>query len=132
MNNETDTATNCLCALAALMAAAAVGLGAYGAHGLAVDDFLADVWRTAVAYQMWHALGAFACAWLAGRKTGRPALLARIARWLLVAGALAFSGSLYAFVLSGDVPVQGLAPAGGMIMMAGWALLAVAAVRRGA
>ena len=51
-----------LCALAALMAAAAVGLGAYGAHGLAVDDFLVDVWRTAVAFQMWHALGAFACA----------------------------------------------------------------------
>lgn len=119
-----------LCALAALTAAAAVGLGAYGAHGLAVDDFLLDVWRTAVAYQMWHALGAFACVWLAGIKSGRASTLSRIAGWLLILGALAFSSSLYVFVLMGDVPVQGLAPAGGMIMMAGWAMLAVAAIRR--
>ncbi|MCK5777288.1 MAG: DUF423 domain-containing protein [Rhodospirillales bacterium] len=119
-----------LCALAAIAAAAAVGLGAYGAHGLAVDDFLLDVWRTAVAFQMWHALGAFACVWLASRKSGRAASLARISGWLLIVGALSFSSSLYAFVLMGDVPVQGLAPAGGMIMMAGWSLLAVAAVRR--
>lgn len=119
-----------LCALAALTAAAAVGLGAYGAHGLAVDDFLLDVWRTAVAYQMWHALGAFACVWLDGKKSGRASTLAHVSGWLLILGALAFSSSLYGFVLMGDVPVQGLAPAGGMIMMAGWALLAVAAVRR--
>lgn len=119
-----------LSAVAALVAAAAVGLGAYGAHGLAVDDFLLDVWRTAVAYQMWHALGAFACVWLASRKSGRAATLARVSGWLLMMGALAFSGSLYLFVLIGDVPVQGLAPAGGMIMISGWALLAVAAIRR--
>lgn len=119
-----------LSAVAALVAAAAVGLGAYGAHGLAVDDFLLDVWRTAVAYQMWHALGAFACVWLASRKSGRAATLARVSGWLLMMGALAFSGSLYLFVLIGDVPVQGLAPTGGMIMISGWALLAVAAIRR--
>ena len=71
-----------LCALAAIAAAAAVGLGAYGAHGLAVDDFLLDVWRTAVAFQMWHALGVFACVWLASRKSGRAASLARISGWL--------------------------------------------------
>lgn len=119
-----------LCALAALLAATAVGLGAYGAHGLAVDDFFRDVWRTAVSYQMWHALGAFGCAWMAGRRSGRGAALARAAGWLLVCGAAAFSGSLYLYVLDGEVPVQGLAPAGGMIMMAGWTLLAVAAIRR--
>lgn len=119
-----------LCALAALMAAVAVGLGAYGAHGLAVDDFLLDVWRTAVAYQMWHALGTFACVWLAQRKSGRSAMLARVSGWLLLAGAAGFSGSLYPYVLNGAVPVEGLAPAGGMAMMAGWGLLAVAALRR--
>jgi uncharacterized membrane protein YgdD (TMEM256/DUF423 family) len=57
-------------------------------------------------------------------------MLARVSGWLLVAGALAFSGSLYVFVLGGDTPVRGLAPTGGMIMITGWALLAVAAIRR--
>ncbi|MEQ8319868.1 MAG: DUF423 domain-containing protein [Rhodospirillales bacterium] len=119
-----------LCAAASLSAAAAVGLGAYGAHGLGEEPSLVDIWQTGVAYQMWHALGAFACAWVASRKTGRNSLLARFCGWLLITGSLAFAVSLYVFVIDGIVPIQGLAPTGGMIMMAGWALLAVAAFRR--
>ncbi len=128
--NIADGQRDILSASAALSAAAAVGLGAYGAHGLSEDQSLVDIWQTGVAYQMWHALGVFACAWVASRKTGRNSVLARISGWLLISGSLAFAVSLYFFVIDGIVPIEELAPAGGMIMMAGWALLAVAAFRR--
>jgi len=119
-----------LLAAAALSAAAAVGLGAYGAHGLGTNQSLVSIWKTGVAYQMWHALGVFACAWMATRRTGRIAILARISGWMLLAGSLAFAASLYIFVLNGIVPIAGLAPTGGMIMIAGWMLLGIAALRR--
>lgn len=119
-----------LIAAAALLAGTAVGLGAYGAHGLHVDDSIKRIWETGVAYQMWHALGAFAACWLASRRSGRWALAATIAGWLFLGGTLLFSGSLYWFVLDGIVPVAGAAPTGGMAMMAGWLILAVTALKR--
>jgi len=126
----TESRRDYLIAAAALSAAAAVGLGAYGAHGLGKDPSLIDIWQTGVAYQMWHALGALACGWITARRSGRNAMLGRVSGWLLIGGSLAFAISLYAFVLNGNVPVQGLAPFGGMIMIAGWLLIGVVALRR--
>lgn len=119
-----------LAAVAALMAAAAVAGGAYGAHGLHVDASIKAFWETAVAYQMWHCLGAFAALWVASRRDGRAAMLARLGGWLMIIGTALFSGALYVFVLDGIVPVQGMAPMGGMAMIAGWVLVAVAAFCR--
>lgn len=64
---------------AALFAGAAVGLGAYGAHGLSVDDTLVRIWETGVQYQMWHALGAVVAVILGDRWEGRRRSLARLA-----------------------------------------------------
>jgi len=119
-----------LCAAAALMAAAAVGLGAYGAHGLHVDDSIKRMWETGVAYQMWHALGAFAAAWIAVRRSGIAAKAANAAGCLFLIGSVLFSGSLYWFVLAGIIPVTGAAPAGGIFMIVGWLILALAALSR--
>lgn len=119
-----------LCAAAALLAAVAVGLGAYGAHGLHVDESIKRIWETGVAYQMWHALAAFAAAWLATRRDSGTAKAARAAGWLFLAGSVLFSGSLYWFVLAGIIPVPGAAPAGGISMIAGWLLLAFTALKR--
>lgn len=116
---------NCLVAVAAVMGGIAVGLGAYGTHGLHVDDSIKRIWETGVSYQMWHALAAFAAAWLASQRIGRWALAAKIAGWSFLLGIVLFSGSLYGFVLNGNVPVSGAAPLGGFAMMSGWAILAV-------
>lgn len=131
MNADTSSRPDYLFSVAALTAAAAVGLGAYGAHGLHVDQSLIEIWKTAVSYQMWHALGAFAAASLAFRRTGRTRLICLLAGWLLLAGALAFSVSLYLFVINGIVPIEGMAPAGGTLMIIGWICLALAALQRG-
>jgi len=128
--NMLETARAYLVSAAALSAALGVALGAYGSHGLAVDQSLVDIWKTGVTYQMIHALAALAAQWLASTRTGAMHKLCKVAGWALLLGSWAFSGSLYFFVIDGIVPIQGLAPAGGMVMIAGWLMIAFAALRR--
>ena len=117
--------------LAAVGGLSGVAAGAYGWHGLAADQGAREVYTTGVHYQMWHSLALLAVAWLAESRRGTPA--ARWAKWAGVSFALGivlFSGSMYFFGIFGDVPFPGAAPVGGFALMAGWAALAVAAVRR--
>ena len=113
--------------LAACLGALAVALGAFGAHALHgyLDDTARQVWRTAVDYQFWHAL-----ALLAISQAGNAA-----PRWLrasaaaFVAGVVLFCGSLYALALGAPHLVGAIAPLGGVALIAGWVLLAVAFMR---
>lgn len=103
--------------LGALFAALAVGLGAFLAHtleGRVTPERLATM-ETAARYLMYSALGLL--------------LLSRIPRaglsaLLIAAGAVIFSGSLVLLVLT-DTPWLGaITPVGGVLMIAGWLLLA--------
>lgn len=115
--------------LAGLNGLIAVGAGAYGAHGLSGEpDYLVDSFKTGVDYHMWHALALFAVAWLVDRSEG--AALPRLAGLMFVAGIVFFSGSLYVFGITADIPFRGSAPAGGILLMAGWALVAASAIYR--
>lgn len=107
----------------ALLAGAAVALGALGAHALEgrVPEARLATFDTAVRYQALHALAILLCAAL-----GREAL--RAAPFFLV-GALAFSGSLYALVAGGPGWWGAVAPLGGASMIGGWLLLAWTALR---
>ena len=84
------------------------------------------VFETAVRYQMYHALALLAVAWAAQRWPGG---LTQWAGWLLVAGILIFSGSLYVLVLTGPRWMGAITPIGGVALIAGWACLLLAAVR---
>ena len=54
---------------------------------------------------------------------------ARTAGWLFQAGIVVFSGSLYALALT-DVKILGaITPIGGLAFLAGWAWLAITALR---
>ncbi|RMG40891.1 MAG: DUF423 domain-containing protein [Planctomycetota bacterium] len=141
-------------ALGAALAGLAVVLGALGAHGFdryfaekyAAPEFPArsiagfevpaswkylQDYKTAVRYQMWHALGLIALGLLAAGSRRRGLLNA--AGWCLFGGVLLFCGSLYALTLGGphwlDVRWGLVAPVGGTLLIAGWALFAVGAVR---
>lgn len=106
----------------------AVGAGAFGAHGLkaiVTPDRLA-VFETAVRYQMVHALALFAVAWAIDRWPGRAAVAGG---WCFVAGTVIFSGSLYALTLTGVRGLGAITPVGGLLFLAGWLLLALAAWR---
>ena len=107
-----------------MIAALAVGAGAFGAHAL--RDTLGSRelgwWETATAYLLPHAVALVA---LAALPIGRPGLSAA----LLGGGALLFAGTLYAMALTGATWLGAVTPLGGTAMIAGWFLLAWRSVR---
>ncbi|MCK2096221.1 DUF423 domain-containing protein [Thauera aromatica] len=112
----------------ALSACIAVGLGAFGAHGLRgrLEADMLAVFETGVRYQMYHALALVALG-LARRL--EPGRLAAAAGGLFIAGSLCFSGSLYLIALAGARGIGLVTPAGGLMLLAGWLMLALAALK---
>lgn len=116
-------------ALGAASGGLAVAAGAFGAHALKArltPDLLA-IFETAARYQMFHALALLAAAWAASRW---PGWRTRAAGWCFIAGSVVFCGSLYALTFSGVRALGAITPAGGVLLIAGWLLLALAALRR--
>lgn len=111
-----------LAAFAAVNGAVAVALGAFAAHGAGPQ--IKTLLTTGAQYQLTHALLAVACAlW-----PGYPRLV-HIAGWLASVGGLIFSLSL-AFLGFLSLPALGMiTPIGGVLMIAAWLLLALAALR---
>jgi uncharacterized membrane protein YgdD (TMEM256/DUF423 family) len=120
----------------AVLGALGVALGAFGAHGLPDQlnklDFSPEevarriaIFETAVRYQMYHALALLAVGLLAFRGGG----WLNSAGWTMGLGVLIFSGLLYVLVFAGDAWrwLGAVVPFGGLLMIAGWILLAVAA-----
>jgi uncharacterized membrane protein YgdD (TMEM256/DUF423 family) len=105
----------------------AVALGAFGAHTLKtmLDPDSLAVFETGVRYHMMHALGLLALAWLADRWPGSRLLSA--AGWLLFAGIVLFSGSLYALSMTGIKAFGPITPLGGVSFLIGWAFVFAAA-----
>ena len=115
---------------AALLMAAAVALGAFGAHALKprlTPEALA-LWQTAVNYHAWHALGLLATAALMLQLGERLAL--RCAAALFAAGIVLFSGSLYALSLGAPRALGAVTPFGGAAFIAGWIALTLGVARR--
>src|SRR5271165_3090394 len=108
-------------AAAAGLLGLAVGLGAFGAHGLRgrLDDYSMGVYEKAVLYHFFHALGLMIVSILP-----RVGILPQsAATWvcsLLLAGILLFSGSLYVLALSGIGILGAVTPLGGLAFLAAW------------
>jgi uncharacterized membrane protein YgdD (TMEM256/DUF423 family) len=119
-----------LFAIGCVLGALGVALGAFGAHGLKarVDPDLLAVFETGARYHLIHALAILAAAWAVDRWPGSWAVAAG---WFFVAGIAVFSGSLYALVLTGQRWLGAITPLGGVCFIAGWVVLAVAALRGG-
>ncbi len=84
------------------------------------------IFETASRYQMMHALALLAAAWA---MTQFHPGLARAAAWFFILGAVIFSGSLYILSLSGVKAWGAVTPLGGLLLLAGWLTLALAAFR---
>ena len=121
MNTGTYRGWVALGGLAGLLAVAA----AAGAAHLPVEAGEARAIASAVQMQGWHALALLGCG-LWGARGGR---LTHAAGAAFALGALLFCGTVYASALGG--PHLGvLAPVGGSLLMLGWALLGLSALRR--
>lgn len=118
---------NLLVAAGAINAALAVGAGAFGAHGLRerLAPRALEIFETGARYHLIHALGMLLCAVIAAQ--GIPG--ARTAGWLLQAGIVLFSGSLYFLALADSKALVAITPIGGLVFLVGWIWLAVSALR---
>jgi uncharacterized membrane protein YgdD (TMEM256/DUF423 family) len=110
-----------------------VALGAFGAHALRgflekVPDGAkrAEWWETASRYHLIHALAMGLAAYVASRAPGGASTASGLC---FAGGVLIFSGSLYVMTLTGVRALGAITPIGGLLMMAGWVALAVAAAR---
>lgn len=123
------TAAKLFLALGAGFGACGVVLGAFGAHALkarlAAEQLL--LWNTATQYLFWHALGVVAVGLVYIAFPGGAWL--RAAGALLASGILLFSGSLYLLALGAPKLLGAVTPFGGLAFIAGWAALAVGALR---
>lgn len=106
--------------LGGFFGATGVAAGAWGWHDLGADDSTREIFMMGVSYQFWHALALLAVGWLAGRPEMAQSHLPTIAGIGFSAGIVLFSGTLYAFTITGAVPVEGAAPVGGFCLIAGW------------
>jgi len=111
---------------AALLGAAGVALGAFGAHALRarLDARALEIWDTAVRYHGIHAAALLAIA------LSPLAASLRGAGWLFALGIVLFSGSLYALALGGPRLLGPITPLGGLAFIAGWLWIAKAAFTR--
>jgi len=108
----------------------AVSLGAFAAHGLRerLSPELINTFQTGVQYQMYHALALFGIGILV---INFPAAnLLRISAYLMLAGIVLFSGSLYVLSLSGIRWLGAITPIGGLCFLIAWALLIWFAARQ--
>lgn len=97
-----------------------VALGALGAHALkpALNSFGTEAtWETGVLYQLVHAL-----ALLALSAMDRAS---RVLAILWIGGVVLFSGSIYILSLSDWKWLGPVTPIGGLMLLAGWVMLAV-------
>jgi uncharacterized membrane protein YgdD (TMEM256/DUF423 family) len=108
-----------------------VALGAFGAHALRarVSPERLAVWQTATEYHLVHALALLAVGLLLRIAPQAPA--AQAAGVCFSVGILLFSGSLYLLVLLDQGWLGAITPFGGVLLIAGWALLAFSAFRLG-
>ena len=112
--------------IAALNLAIAVGLGAFGAHGLKaiVSSQQLEWWQTATLYWFIHGLGLLLVGILI-----RLNYATQTTAWLLQIGVIIFAGSLYAMTLGAPRWFGAITPIGGVLMIAGWLWLAVSTFR---
>lgn len=110
----------------ALLGASGVVLGAWGAHGLTAYLGHSDTgaWSTAVLYQLIHALALLCIGALLHLNPSRALM---VATWLIIAGVLLFSGSLYGLTLGAPTWLGPVTPLGGICLVSAWLALTVAA-----
>lgn len=108
----------------ALIAAGVIGLcavaiGAAGDHMLdgALDAHMTEVFETALRYHQIYSIVLLVTALPGVRAVLDPAFA------VFLCGVLVFCGSLYAMVLSGVTALGMVTPLGGMLLMAGWAVV---------
>ena len=101
------------------LAALAVAIGAFGAHGLksrvSADDLI--IFETGVRYQMYHSLALILLGLIGVNFQSNVVQLPAI---LFLVGIIIFSGTLYLIPLTGLRWLGAITPIGGIFLVLGW------------
>ena len=116
--------------IGAFSAAVAVTLGAFGAHGLKGHQppSVLDTFQTGVLYHFYHSLGLILIGVIV--PVSKPSAMLSAAGWLMLAGMLLFSGSLYVLSTTGIRSIGIVTPLGGVALIFAWLLVAWGILRQ--
>ena len=119
--------------LGAVLGATGIVLGAFGAHGLkeVLGPESLAVFETGVKYQMYHALFLLFAGVTAYISQGAKKAIF----WLVLAGVVCFSGSIYFLACDSMLPFSFkpfgfITPIGGLLLIAAWVVLFLQIMRR--
>ena len=116
--------------IGALSGAIAVGIGAFGAHGLKsflIEYGRLDTFETAVKYHFYHTLALLFIGILQLNKSSK---WLNYSSNLFFTGMLIFSGTLYTLCLTNISLLGAITPIGGILLIAGWVSLFIAAIKK--
>ena len=121
--------TKLFLSLGAINALLVVLLGAFGAHALKarLSQEMMAVYQTGIQYHFYHAVGLLIVGLVATQIPVTGWL--KWSGWLMLAGIIIFSGSLYTLSLSGIRGFGAITPIGGVAFIIAWALFAVAVLK---
>lgn len=116
--------------LGAISAFTGVGMGAFGAHALKaiLSPEMLEVYKTGVNYQMWHALGLIGISFM--HRLVPASKIVIWAGWLMFAGIVLFSGSLYLLTILNLKWLGMITPIGGVAFLSAWLLITLFAVKK--
>jgi len=106
-----------------------VALGAFGAHGLkqSFSSELMAIYQTAVSYQIYHSLALILIALIFQHQQNK---YIKAAGWIMFAGMLIFSGSLYLLTLTDTRWLGAITPIGGTLLLISWLLLGLGVFKK--
>ena len=106
-----------------------VSFGAFGAHALKprLSSDMMAVYQTGLQYHFYHAIGLLIIPLVLRLVPSSRSI--QWAAWLMLAGIILFSGSLYALSLTGIRWLGMITPLGGTAFICAWLLFAISIVR---
>jgi uncharacterized membrane protein YgdD (TMEM256/DUF423 family) len=115
-------------ALSGVNGALSIAAAAYGRHDL-VDAYPREIVSIAANLQLAHAVALLGVAGLAEVTRSHWISAAGLAAGCFALGTVLFSATLYVLGLAGVLLLEGAAPAGGLLLMVGWLVIAFIGVR---
>ena len=108
----------------------AVSLGAFAAHLLRdrLSPEMLNAFQTGVQYHMYHALALFGIGVMMINFPNTNLL--RISAYLMLAGIVLFSGSLYLLSMTGIRWLGAITPLGGLCLLTAWAFIVYFATKQ--
>jgi uncharacterized membrane protein YgdD (TMEM256/DUF423 family) len=124
--NELNITAKLFLLLGSANAMLAVILGAFGAHALKarLDESLLKVYHTGIEYHFYHALGLILIGIIAMNIPVNVWI--KNAGWMMFAGIILFSGSLYLLSILNIRWLGMITPLGGLLFILAWLSLCIA------